>query len=58
MNQQEFERERTFLEWFHNEWIEKIGSMSLNELLMVQGSTEMKISYLRRQVIEGMRKEK
>ena len=58
MNQEEFERERSFLEWFHNEWIEKIGIISLNELLMVQGSTEMKISYLRRQVIEGMRKEK
>ena len=58
MNQTEFERERSFLEWFHNEWIEKIGIISLNELLMVQGSTEMKISYLRRQVIEGMRKEK
>lgn len=58
MNQTEFERERSFLEWFHNEWIEKIGGMNLNELLMIQGSTEMKISHLRREVIEGMRKEK
>jgi len=58
VNQTEFERERTFLEWFHNEWIERIKGMNLNELLMVQGSTEMKISHLRREVIEGMRKEK
>jgi len=58
VNQTEFEREKNFLEWFNNEWIEKIGGMNLNELLMVQGSTEMRISNLRREVIEGMRKEK
>tara|TARA_B100001250_G_C19683706_1_gene737051 strand:- start:710 stop:886 length:177 start_codon:yes stop_codon:yes gene_type:complete len=58
VNQEEFERERSFLEWFHNEWIGRIKGMSLNELLMVQGSTEMRISNLRREVIEGMRKEK
>ena len=58
MNQEEFERERNFLEWFHNDWVKRIEEMNLNELLMVQGSTEMKISHLRREVIEGMRKEK
>ena len=58
MNQEEFERERNFLEWFNNDWVKRIGEMNLNELLMVQGSTEMKISHLRREVIEGMRKEK
>ncbi len=58
MNQEEFERERTFLEWFHNDWVKRIGEMNLNELLMVQGSTELKISHLRKEVIEGMRKEK
>ena len=58
MNQEEFERERNFLEWFNNDWIKRIGEMNLNELLMVQGSTELKISHLRREVIEGMRKEK
>tara|TARA_Y100001937_G_scaffold75812_1_gene103000 strand:+ start:825 stop:1004 length:180 start_codon:yes stop_codon:yes gene_type:complete len=58
VNQAEFERERNFLEWFHNDWIKRIGEMNLNELLMVQGSTELKISHLRREVIEGMRKEK
>ncbi len=56
VNQAEFERERNFLEWFHNDWIKRIGEMNLNELLMVQGSTELKISHLRREVIEGMRK--
>tara|TARA_Y100001970_G_scaffold73562_1_gene93358 strand:- start:55 stop:234 length:180 start_codon:yes stop_codon:yes gene_type:complete len=58
VNQAEFERERNFLEWFHNDWVKRIGEMNLNELLMVQGSTELKISHLRRDVIEGMRKEK
>jgi len=58
VNQAEFERERNFLEWFHNDWVKRIGEMNLNELLMVQGSTELKISHLRREVIEGMRKEK
>ena len=58
MNQEEFERERSFLEWFNNDWIKRIGEMNLNELLMVQGSTELKISHLRREVIDGMRKEK
>ena len=58
VNQAEFERERNFLEWFNNDWVKRIGEMNLNELLMVQGSTELKISHLRREVIEGMRKEK
>ena len=58
MNQEEFERERNFLEWFHNDWVKRVGEMNLNELLMIQGSTELKISDLRREVIEGMRKEK
>ena len=58
VNQKEFERERNFLEWFNNDWVKRIGEMNLNELLMVQGSTELKISHLRREVIDGMRKEK
>ncbi len=58
MNQEEFERERNFLEWFNNDWVKRIREMNLNELLMVQGSTELKISHLRKQVIEGMRQEK
>jgi len=58
VNQEEFERERNFLEWFHNDWVKRVGEMNLNELLMIQGSTELKISDLRREVIEGMRKEK
>tara|TARA_Y100001938_G_scaffold79755_1_gene110168 strand:+ start:59 stop:235 length:177 start_codon:yes stop_codon:yes gene_type:complete len=58
VNQEEFERERNFLEWFNNDWVKRIREMNLNELLMVQGSTELKISHLRKQVIEGMRQEK
>ena len=56
MDQEEYEREKAFLDWYRFNFIPKIGQMKLNELLMIQGSTEMKINHKRKEIIEGEKK--